>query len=49
MDWQTFIAVGIVTATLLIFGLRLVRPRKKGSCGHGCGCGKKTPGFPPVD
>lgn len=41
MDWQSYIAVGIVVATLAVFAFRIVRPRKGGGCGHGCGCGKK--------
>jgi hypothetical protein len=41
MDWQTYITIGIVTITLVIFLVRLIRPGKRGECGHGCGCGKK--------
>lgn len=41
MDWQSYIAAGIVAITLTIFLVRLARPRKKGGCGHGCGCGKE--------
>jgi hypothetical protein len=41
MHWQTYIAVGIVILTLTIFLVRLARPKKKGGCGHNCGCGKK--------
>ena len=41
MDWQTCIAVGIVILTLTIFLVRLARPKKKGGCGHNCGCGRK--------
>ncbi len=40
MDWQTLIAAGIVVLTLVVFLVRLSRPRKKSSCGKGCGCGK---------
>jgi hypothetical protein len=39
-DWQTLTAAGIVTLTLLLFVFRLVRPKKKSSCGKGCGCRK---------
>ena len=41
MDWQTYIAAGIVVITLAIFAVRLTRPKKRGDCGHDCGCGKK--------
>jgi hypothetical protein len=40
IDWQTALAVGIVTITLTIFIHRLMRPKKKSGCGHDCGCGK---------
>lgn len=40
MNWQTVIAAGIVGITLLIFLIRLARPKRKSGCGHGCGCGK---------
>lgn len=40
MDWQTLTAAGIVTVTLAIFVVRLLRPKKKSGCGHHCGCGK---------
>lgn len=40
MDWQTYTAAGIVTITLVIFLVRLARPKKRG-CGHGCDCGRK--------
>lgn len=36
--WQTIVALGIVAATLLIFVIRMLRPRPKGGCGHDCGC-----------
>lgn len=42
MDWQTYTAIGIVTLTLLIFLVRLARPKKPSNCGHDCGCGKKS-------
>jgi hypothetical protein len=41
MDGQTYIAAGIVIVTLVVFLVRLVRPKRKGGCGHHCGCGKK--------
>ncbi len=41
MDWQTLTAAGIVTVTLVIFLVRLARPKKKSGCNKkGCGCGK---------
>jgi hypothetical protein len=40
MDWQTYTAIGIVTFTMLVFLVRLARPRRKSGCGHGCDCGK---------
>jgi hypothetical protein len=40
MDWQTLTAAGIVFVTLVIFITRLLRPKKKSSCGHHCSCGK---------
>jgi hypothetical protein len=42
MDWQTYIAAGIVVLTLLIFLVLLARPRRKSGCGHGCDCGKNS-------
>ncbi len=41
MDWQTYTALGIVAITLVVFLVRLTRPKKKRGCGHGCDCGKK--------
>ncbi|MBC8127811.1 MAG: FeoB-associated Cys-rich membrane protein [Gloeobacteraceae cyanobacterium ES-bin-144] len=41
MDWQTYIAISIVALTATIFIVRFFRPKKNGSCGHDCGCGKK--------
>ena len=40
MDWQTLTAVGIVIITLVIFLVRLARPKKKSGCSKDCGCGK---------
>jgi hypothetical protein len=40
MDWQTIAAAGIVIITLVIFAVRLTRPKKKSGCGSGCDCGK---------
>ena len=41
MDWQTYIAIGIVILTLVIFLVRLAKTEeKRGGCGHDCGCGK---------
>lgn len=40
-QWQSTIALGIVALTLLVFLIRMVRkPKRKGGCGHDCGCGK---------
>jgi hypothetical protein len=44
MDWQSYIALGIVTLTLGIFIYRLLsRKRPEKSCGKNCSCapGKK--------
>jgi hypothetical protein len=41
MDWQTYTAAGIVAITLLVFLVRLARPKKKHGCGHDCGCDRK--------
>jgi hypothetical protein len=39
MEWQSYIALGIVAITLVIFAFRLFFKKKsKKSCGHGCGC-----------
>ncbi len=40
MDWQTPTAAVIVGITLMVFAIRLARPKKKSGCGHDCGCGK---------
>jgi preprotein translocase subunit YajC len=40
MDWQTIAAAAIVVVTLVIFVVRISRPKKKSSCGHDCGCDK---------
>lgn len=41
MNWQTYIAAGIVIFTLTVFLVRIAKPKKQGGCGHNCGCGKK--------
>ena len=41
MDWQTYTAAGIVAITLVVFLVRLARPKKKTGCGNDCGCGRK--------
>lgn len=42
-NWQSAAALGIVALTVVIFALRLVRPKKPaGGCGAGCGCGGKV-------
>jgi hypothetical protein len=40
-DWQTLVAGAVVVLTLLVFLIRLARPRRGGGCGHGCDCGRK--------
>jgi hypothetical protein len=40
LHWQTLLALGIVSITLVIFTVRLLMPKKKSACGKGCGCGK---------
>lgn len=39
-DWQTLVAAGVVALTLVIFLVRLARPKKKSGCGNDCGCNK---------
>ena len=41
MDWQSVIAAGIVIATLAVFVVRFIRPRKRGGCGGKCDCERK--------
>jgi hypothetical protein len=41
MDWQTYSAIGIVVATVVIFLVRLTRPKPKHGCGRHCDCGRK--------
>lgn len=41
-DWQTLAAAGIVVITLVVFLVRITRPKKKSGCGKGCGCDKST-------
>jgi hypothetical protein len=39
MDWQSYIALGIVALTLGIFIYRLLKRKKpENSCGKNCGC-----------
>gem|GEM_PF-448020 len=38
--WQTLAAAGVVALTITFFLVWLARPKKKSSCGKGCGCGK---------
>ena len=43
-DVQSVTAAAIVVLTLLIFGVKIFRPKKKGDaggCGSGCGCVSK--------
>jgi hypothetical protein len=42
MNWQSLVAIGIVVLTLVVFLVRLARPRRKSGCGHDCGCGKNS-------
>ena len=39
-DWQTWAALGVVLATLVVFVLRLRKRKKKGWCQQ-CGSDKK--------
>ena len=41
-NWQTVAALGVVGATLVVFAVRILRPKKAPGCGEGCGCGKKA-------
>jgi len=45
--WQTTVALAAVFLTLLVFLIRMARPRPKGGCGHDCGC--DHPGKPGAD
>ncbi|MBK1792723.1 hypothetical protein [Persicirhabdus sediminis] len=38
MDLQEFLAIAVVIITISIFAYRILRPKKKNNCGHGCGC-----------
>jgi hypothetical protein len=40
LEWQTVAALAIVAITFTIFLVRITKPKAKGNCGHGCGCGK---------
>jgi hypothetical protein len=40
-EWQTLAAGAVVAITVLVFLIRLSRPRKSGGCGGNCGCGKR--------
>jgi len=42
MDWQAYIAGAIVTVTVAVFSLRIIRRQPTGGCGHGCGCCRKV-------
>jgi hypothetical protein len=41
MDWQTLAAAAVVVLTLVVFLVRLGRPRRKPGCGNRCGCDSK--------
>ncbi|HEY8990520.1 MAG TPA: hypothetical protein VIM46_00960 [Luteolibacter sp.] len=38
IDWQTIVALSVVTLTLVVFYIRLSRMKKGTRCGHNCGC-----------
>jgi hypothetical protein len=40
-DWQTWAALGAVVLATFFLVRMATRGKKKGGCGHGCGCGKK--------
>ena len=40
-NWQTIVALLIVAITVVLFALRLVRPKNAGSCGGDCSCDAK--------
>ena len=43
--WETWIIVGaVVLATAYLARLATRGNKKKGGCGHSCGCGKKPQG-----
>jgi hypothetical protein len=44
---QTIIALVIVIVTLMIFVVRMLKPKPKGGCGHDCGC-DRSPGKPHI-
>lgn len=41
-DWQSWAALIVVGATVLIFAIRAARKGQPGSCGGGCGCEMKN-------
>lgn len=46
-EQQAWAAGGIVGFTAFIFLLRLLKKKKGGSCGSGCGCSKPGKPHPP--
>jgi hypothetical protein len=43
-DWQTWAAIAAVVLAVLFLASKVKGKKKAGSCGHGCGCGKKPQG-----
>jgi hypothetical protein len=37
-DWQSWVTLGVVGLTALVFAVRSMHKKKGGSCGAGCGC-----------
>jgi hypothetical protein len=42
LDWQTIVALVIVGVTLAVFLIGYARTKKRGGCGHNCGCDHET-------
>lgn len=40
-NWQTIVALMIVALTVVVFALRLSRPKRTSGCGGDCGCEAK--------
>jgi hypothetical protein len=38
LDWQSIVALLVVTLTLVVFYIRLSRMKKGSRCGNHCGC-----------
>jgi hypothetical protein len=39
-DWQSWVTLGVVVLTALVFAVRSMSKKKGGGCGAGCGCDK---------